>query len=72
MPNWLILRLGTRGTMDQSAVMASEDGDLMPLVETVQRWSSEADALRYPDAQREYLARVDAYCADGTPPPDSA
>ncbi len=46
------------------------DGDLGPLLETVRRWWFEADAWRDPAAQREFLARVDGYLADGPPPAD--
>ncbi len=56
--------------LDAAYERAREHGDLMPLVETVRRWWFEADAWRDPDAQRQYLARVDAYRADGPPSAD--
>ena len=46
------------------------DGDLGPLLEAVRRWWFEADAWRDPAAQREFLARVDGYVADGPPSAD--
>ncbi|MGO8960872.1 MAG: DUF6247 family protein [Streptosporangiaceae bacterium] len=54
--------------LDAAYEQAREHGDLMPLVETVQRWWFEADAWRDPDAQRQCLARVDAYRTHGPPP----
>ncbi len=39
------------------------------LVQTVRRWWFEADAWRDPDAQREFLARVERYQREGPPPP---
>jgi hypothetical protein len=55
--------------LDAAFVQAREDGDLAPLLETVRRWWFEADAWRDPDAQREYLARVERYQREGPPPP---
>lgn len=54
--------------LDAAFEQAREHGDLMPLVETVRRWWFEADAWRNPGAQRQYLARVDAYRTHGPPP----
>jgi hypothetical protein len=54
--------------LDAAFVQAREDGDLAPLLETVRRWWFEADAWRDPDAQREYLARVERYQREGPPP----
>jgi HPt (histidine-containing phosphotransfer) domain-containing protein len=56
--------------LDAAFEQARQDGDLTPLVQTVRRWWFEADAWRDPDAQREYLARVDRYLAEGPPPPE--
>jgi hypothetical protein len=50
---------------------ARERGDLAPLQETVRRWWFEADAWRDPEAQREFLARVERYQREGPPPPES-
>jgi len=41
-----------------------------PLVQTVKRWWFEADAWRDPQAQREFLARIDSYRDIGPPPAD--
>ena len=49
---------------------ARHDGDLTPLVETVRRWWFEADAWRDPEAQREFLARIERYQREGPPPPE--
>jgi hypothetical protein len=54
--------------LDAAYEQAREHGDLMPLVETVRRWWFEADAWRDPDAERQYLARFDAYRTHGPPP----
>jgi hypothetical protein len=37
-------------------------------VQTVKRWWFEADAWRDPQAQREFLARIDTYRDEGLPP----
>lgn len=55
--------------LDRAFEEAREHGDLTPLVETVRRWWFEADAWRDPDAQREFLARVERYQREGPPPP---
>ena len=47
---------------------AREQGDVTPLVQTVKRWWFEADAWRDPQAQREFLARIDTYRDEGPPP----
>jgi hypothetical protein len=54
--------------LDRAFEEAREHGDLTPLVETVRRWWFEADAWRNPDAQREFLARVEHYQREGPPP----
>ena len=56
--------------LDRAFEEAREHGDLTPLVQTVQRWWFEADAWRDPDAQREFLARVERYQREGPPPPE--
>ena len=58
--------------LDAAFEEAREHGDLTPLVQTVRRWWFEADAWRDPDAQREFLARVERYQSEGPPPPRSA
>jgi hypothetical protein len=55
--------------LDAAFERAREHGDLTPLLETVRRWWFEADAWRDPDAQREFLARVERYQTEGPPPP---
>jgi uncharacterized protein DUF6247 len=55
--------------LDAAFDEAREHGDLTPLVQTVRRWWFEADAWRDPDTQREFLARVERYQAEGPPPP---
>jgi hypothetical protein len=55
--------------LDAAFEEAREHGDLTPLLETVRRWWFEADAWRDPDAQREFLARVERYQRVGPPPP---
>jgi hypothetical protein len=55
--------------LDAAFEEAREHGDLTPLVQTVRRWWFEADAWRDPDAQREFLARVERYQREGPPPP---
>lgn len=54
--------------LDAAYERARDGGDLTPLVETVRRWWFEADAWRDPDAQREFLARVQVYRTEGPPP----
>ena len=56
--------------LDRAFEEARERGDLTPLVQTVRRWWFEADAWRDPDAQREFLARVERYQREGPPPPE--
>ena len=55
--------------LDAAFEQARHDQDLPSLVQTVRRWWFEADAWRDPDAQRQFLARMDRYVADGPPPP---
>ena len=54
--------------LDAAFEQAREQGDLTPLVQTVRRWWFEADAWRDPEAQREFLARVDTYRNEGPRP----
>lgn len=54
--------------LDAAYEQARQDGDLTPLVQTVRRWWFEADAWRDPEAQREFLGRVDRYQREGPPP----
>lgn len=54
--------------LDAAFERARTQGDLTPLVQTVRRWWFEADAWRDPEAQREFLARVDTYRNEGLPP----
>jgi hypothetical protein len=56
--------------LDRAFEEAREHGDLTPLLQTVRRWWFEADAWRDPDAQREFLARVERYQREGPPPPE--
>jgi hypothetical protein len=56
--------------LDAAFEQARDQGDLMPLVETVRRWWFEADAWRDPEAQRQFLGRVDTYRNEGPPPPE--
>ena len=56
--------------LDAAYEQAREDGDLTPLVQTVRRWWFEADAWRDPEAQREFLARIERYQREGPPPPE--
>ena len=56
--------------LDAAYEQAREDGDLTPLVQTVRRWWFEADAWRDPEAQREFLSRVERYQREGPPPPE--
>ena len=39
-------------------------------MQTVKRWWFEADAWRDPQAQREFLARIEIYRDEGPPPAD--
>jgi len=54
--------------LDTAYEQARQDGDLTPLVQTVRRWWFEADAWRDPEAQREFLARIERYQQEGPPP----
>ena len=54
--------------LDAAFEQAREQGDLTPLVQTVRRWWFEADAWRDPEAQRQFLARLDTYRSEGPPP----
>jgi hypothetical protein len=56
--------------LDAAFEEARENGDLTPLLETVRRWWFEADAWRDPEAQREFLARIERYQQKGPPPPE--
>ena len=56
--------------LDAAFEQAREQGDLTPLTQTVRRWWFEADAWRDPEAQRQFLARVDTYRSEGPPPPE--
>jgi Family of unknown function (DUF6247) len=56
--------------LDAAFEQAREQSDLSPLVQTVRRWWFEADAWRDPDAQRDFLARIDTYRTEGPPPPE--
>ena len=56
--------------LDAAYEQAREDGELTPLVQTVRRWWFEADAWRDPEAQREFLARIERYQREGPPPPE--
>jgi hypothetical protein len=56
--------------LDAAYEQAREQGDVTPLVQTVKRWWFEADAWRDPQAQREFLARIDSYRDIGPPPAD--
>ena len=60
----------TRDLLLRRHTAPSEDGDLTPLVQTVHRWWFEADVWRDPEAQREFLARVERYQREGPPPPE--
>jgi hypothetical protein len=57
--------------LDTAFERARERGDVSPLIETVRRWWFEADAWRDPDAQREFLARVEKYQNEGPPLPEN-
>jgi hypothetical protein len=54
--------------LDAAFEQAREQGDLTPLVQTVRRWWFEAAAWRDPDAQREFVARVETNRNEGPPP----
>jgi hypothetical protein len=54
--------------LDAAFEEAREHSDLTPLVQTVRRWWFEADAWRDPEAQREFLARIERYQREGPPP----
>jgi Family of unknown function (DUF6247) len=54
--------------LDVAFEQAREQGDLAPLVQTVRRWWFEADAWRDPEAQQDFLARMDTYQSEGPPP----
>jgi len=56
--------------LDAAFEEAREQGDLTPLVQAVRRWWFEADAWRDPEAQREFLARIERYQREGPPPPE--
>jgi hypothetical protein len=56
--------------LDAAYEQAREQGDVTPLVQTVKRWWFQADAWRDPQAQREFLARIDSYRDEGPPPAD--
>ena len=56
--------------LDAAYEQARQDGDLTPLVQTVRRWWFEADAWRDPEAQREFLVRIERYQQEGPPPPE--
>jgi Family of unknown function (DUF6247) len=56
--------------LDTAYEQARQDGDLTPLVQTVYRWWFEADAWRDPEAQRDFLARIERYQREGPPPPE--
>lgn len=55
--------------LDAAFEQARREQDLTALVQTVRRWWFEADAWRDPDAQRQFLTRMDRYQTDGPPPP---
>jgi hypothetical protein len=57
------------GELDAAFEQARRDQDLTALVQTVRRWWFEADAWRDPGAQRQFIARMNRYQADGPPPP---
>lgn len=54
--------------LDAAFEQAREQGDVTPLGQTVKRWWFEADAWRDPQAQRQFLARIDTYRDRGPPP----
>jgi hypothetical protein len=53
--------------LDVAFEQARRDQDLTVFVQTVRRWWFEADAWRDPGGQREFLARMDRYQAEGPP-----
>ena len=53
--------------LDAAFEQARELGDLTPLVQTVRRWWFEADAWRDPEAQQEFLGRMETYRNGGPP-----
>ena len=57
--------------LDAAYEQARQDGDITRLVQTVRRWWFEADAWRDPEAQREFLARIERYQREGPPPAES-
>lgn len=63
----VLLRYDTE--LDGAFEEARARADLTPLIQTVWRWWFEADAWRDPDAQREFLTRVERYQREGPPPP---
>jgi hypothetical protein len=54
--------------LDAAYEQARDDGDVNSLIQTVRRWWFEADAWRDPEAQREFLARIERYQREGPPP----
>ena len=56
--------------LDAAFEQAREQGDVTPLVQTVKRWWFEADAWCDPQAQREFLGRIDSYRGEGPPAPE--
>ena len=56
--------------LDAAFELAREQGDVTPLVQTVKRWWFEADAWCDPQAQREFLGRIDSYRGEGPPAPE--
>jgi hypothetical protein len=56
--------------LDAAFEQAREQGDVTPLVQMVKRWWFEADAWRDPQAQGEFLVRIDRYRDEGAPPAD--
>ena len=57
--------------LDAAFVRARETGDLMVLTTAVRRWWIEAVAWqRDPAGQREFLARMERYLAEGPPGPE--
>jgi Family of unknown function (DUF6247) len=64
----VLLRYDT--DLDRAFEEAREHNDLTPLDQTVRRWWFEADAWRDPDAQRDFLARIERYQRAGPPSPE--
>ena len=54
--------------LDAAFEQARKQGDVTPLVQTVKRRWFEADAWRDSQAQRKFLARIDAYRDEGPLP----